>query len=66
MFHVYVCYAVVSVPCSLVIIYGERDDLLALLCVVFSCVLVTFIYGVPGQVCILIASIPDLFTSSLL
>ena len=52
MFHVYVCYAVVSVPCSLVITYGERDDLLALLCVEFSCVLVTFLYGVPGQVCI--------------
>ena len=52
MFHVYVCYAVGSVPCSLVITYGERDDLLALLCVEFSCVLVTFLYGVPGQVCI--------------
>ena len=33
--HVYLCYAVLSVPCSLVIICWERADLLALLCVVF-------------------------------
>ena len=42
----------------------ERADLLALLCVMFSCVFVTFIYGVlygvPGQVWHLIVSIPDL------
>ena len=35
-FHVYLCYAVLSVPCSLVIV---RADLLTLLSVVFSCVL---------------------------
>ena len=35
-------------------------DLWALLCVVFSCVFVTFPYGVPGQVLYLIVSIPDL------
>ena len=39
MFHVDVCYAVVSVPCSLVVTCCERADLLAVLCVVFSCVL---------------------------
>ena len=39
MFHVCVCYAVLSVPWSLVITCWEKDDLLALLCVVFSCVL---------------------------
>ena len=56
-FHVYLCYAVLSVPCSLVI---TRAVLLTLLCVVFSCVFVTFPYGVPGQVWYLIVSIPDL------
>ena len=35
MFHVCVCYAVLSVPCSLVITCCERTDLLALLCVEF-------------------------------
>ena len=38
MLHVYLCYAVLSVPCSLVITGWERTDLLALLHVVFSCV----------------------------
>ena len=38
-FHVYLCYAVLSVPCSPVITCGERADLLVLLCAVFSCVL---------------------------
>ena len=36
------CYAVLSVPCSLLIACGEKLTSLALLCVVFSCVLVTF------------------------
>ena len=36
-------------------------DLLALLCVVFSCVFVTFPYGVSGQFWYLIISIPDLY-----
>ena len=35
-------YAVLSVPCSLVITCWERADLLALLCVEFSCVLSLF------------------------
>ena len=38
-FHVCLCYAVLSVPCSLVITCWERVDLLALLWVVFACVL---------------------------
>ena len=53
MFNVYLCFAVLSVPRSLVITYWERADLLALLCVVFSSVFVTF-PGVPGQVWYLI------------
>ena len=32
MFHVWLCYAVLSVPCSLVITCWESADLLALLC----------------------------------
>ena len=39
MLHVGVCCAVVSVPCSLVVICQERADLLAVVCVVFSYVL---------------------------
>ena len=39
MFHVRFCDAVLSVSCSLVITCWESADLLALLCVVFSCVL---------------------------
>ena len=35
----YVCNAVLSVPGNLVITCWERADLLALLCVMFSCVL---------------------------
>ena len=49
-----------SVPCSLVITEWERADLLALLCVMFSCVFVTFPYGVPSQVWYWIVLIPDL------
>ena len=37
----------------------ERADLLVLLCVNFSCVFVTFSYGVLGQVWYLIVYIPD-------
>ena len=66
MFHVYLCYAVFSVHCSLVITCWERADLLF---VVFSCVFVTVPYGVPGQVWYLIVLIPDfclpLYLSSL-
>ena len=43
------CYIVLSVHCSLVITCCERADLLALLCVMFSCVFVTFPYRVTGQ-----------------
>ena len=39
MLHVGVCWAVVSVPCSLVVTCWERADLLAVVYVVFSCVL---------------------------
>ena len=35
MFHVGVCFAVVSVPCSLVVTCWERADLLAVVFVVF-------------------------------
>ena len=38
----------------------ERADLLALLYRMFSCVFVTFPYGILGQVWYLIESIPDL------
>ena len=38
----------------------ERAGPLALLCVMFSCVFVTFPCGVLGQVCYLIVSISDL------
>ena len=37
MLHVYLCYAVLSVPYSLVVTCWERADLLVLLCVVFTC-----------------------------
>ena len=37
-----------------------KADQLALLCVVVSCVVVTFPCGVPGQAWYLIVSIPDL------
>ena len=39
MFHVCLSYAVMSVPCSLEITCWESADLLALLFVMFSCVL---------------------------
>ena len=48
------CNTVLSVPCSLVVTCWERADLLALLYVMFSCVFVTFPYGVLGQVWYLI------------
>ena len=54
----YLCYAILSVHCSLVIICWEMAGLLDILRVVFSCVSVTFPYGVPGQVSFLIVSIP--------
>ena len=50
MFHVCLCYASLSVPCSLVITCLERIDPLALVCMMFSFIFVTFPCGVPGQV----------------
>ena len=59
MFHACLYFTVLSVPCSIVITCWENADLLTLLCVMFSCVFVTFPYGVSGQVWYLIVSIPD-------
>ena len=42
MFHVCLYYTVLSVPCSLMITSWKRADLLALLCVMFPCVLSLF------------------------
>ena len=60
MFHVCLCNAVVSVPCSLVITFWERADLLALLCAMFPYVFVSFPYDVTCQVWYSIVLIPDL------
>ena len=53
------CHAVLAVHYSLVVTCWERANLLALLCVMFSCVFVTFPCGVLGQVWYLIVLIPD-------
>ena len=51
MFHVCLCCAVLSVPCSLVITSCEMADILALLCVIFSYVFCQFpILCYSGQV----------------
>ena len=55
-----VCHAFLSVHCSLVVTCWERANLLAILYVMFSCVFVTFPFGVLGQVWCLIVSIPYL------
>ena len=55
-----VCHAFLSVHCSLVVTCCERADLLALLCVMFYCVFVTFPCGVLGQVWYCTVLIPDL------
>ena len=49
-----------SVHCSLIAACWEKDNLMALLYVMFSCVFVTFPCGVLGKVWFLIVSIPDL------
>ena len=54
-----VFHAVLSVHCSLVATCSERAGLLALLYVMFSCVIVTFPCVVHDQVWYLIESIPD-------
>ena len=58
-FHVCLYYYVLSDLCSRVITCWESDDLLALLCVMLSCVFVTYSYGVSGQWWHLIVLIPD-------
>ena len=57
----FVCHTVLPVPCGLEVTCWERDDFLALLCVIISCVFVTFPCGVLGRVWYLIVSIPDIF-----
>ena len=55
------CYHIVlSVPCSLVMASLDKADLLALLCVKFSCAFVTFSYGFLGLIWYLVVLIPDL------
>ena len=49
-----------SVSRSHVVTWWERVYLLALLCVMFSCVVVTSPYGVQGKVWYWIVSIPDI------
>ena len=60
---VFVCHTAFSVTCSLVVTCWEMADLVALLCVMFSCVFVTVTvpYGVYDRVWCLIVSIRDLF-----
>ena len=55
----YLCFVFVMFSC-LAVNCLERADLLALLCVMFYCVFVTFPCGVLDQVCCLIVSILDL------
>ena len=47
--YVCLCYAFLSVPCNLVITCWERADLLALMCVMFSCVFFHFPIWCPGS-----------------
>ena len=60
MFHICLCYSVLSVPCSLVVTCWDRAGLSALLCVICTCVLSLSHHSVPDQVWNLILSIPDL------
>ena len=53
-----VCHAFASVHCCLVVTLRERADLLALVCYVY-CDLVTYPFGILGQVWFFIVSIPD-------
>ena len=66
MFYVCLCYAVLSVPCSLLITCWERADFLALLFLMFSCFFFVFCffifpYGIQGQVWYLVVSFPGLY-----
>ena len=58
-----VCHAFASTHCCLVVTCCKRTDLLALVCVV-KCVVVTFPFGILGQVWYMIVSIPVLFPLS--
>ena len=62
LFAIYVSRLSLSIclVCSLQPCDQERAAHLALLCVMFPCVFVTFPYGVSGQVWYLIVSVPDL------
>ena len=60
MFHVCLFHTVSGVPCCLVMTYRERAELLALLCVIFPCVFITFPFGVSGKMWYRIVSVPDL------
>ena len=51
---------VLTVTCSLLVPCWETADLLALLNVMFSCVFVTCLYGVLGEVWYLVVSVSDL------
>ena len=55
-----VCHAILSVSYSIVFTSWERAGFLALLLVSFSCVFVTYPFGVLNQVWYLIVLIPDL------
>ena len=55
-----VCHVFLSVSCSLVVTCWKRDDLLALMCVMFYCVFVALTCGVLVQVWFLIVSISGL------
>ena len=59
-FRVCLCYTFLSVSCGPVVTCLEIYDLLALLCVMFTCVFITFPNGVLGQVWCFIVSIPDI------
>ena len=55
-----VFHASASVHCCLVAIYGERADLLALVCDVWLCVFCHFPMWYPGSGVVLDVSIPEL------
>ena len=55
------CFKSVTLSCLfLAALWSPAGETLASLCVIFSCVYVTFPYGALGQVWYLIASITDL------
>ena len=56
----YLCLSVILSPLFLAALQWVKADLLALLYVMFSCVFITFPFGVLGQVWYLIVSIPAL------